>query len=78
MSEFTKDELIKIKNGLSWWSESCCSESNILLRKIHNMIDNYCEHNFLQVSRIKWYVCSQCGTPFNLKKNEHVECRVFK
>lgn len=52
MNDFTKDELIKLKNGLDhlpnsvnisheYWSE--CEE---IISKLQSLIDNYCKHEW--------------------------------
>lgn len=49
MNDFTKEELEKLRDGLSVWLElSRAYEKlislNELMDKIQSMIDNYCEH----------------------------------
>ncbi len=46
MNEFTKEELIKIKDAMYGISFDD-NEERILRKKIQSMIDNYCEHEYM-------------------------------
>jgi hypothetical protein len=45
MSDFTKEELERILEGIIWWLDGDSAlYSEALIDKIQSMIDNYCEH----------------------------------
>lgn len=45
MNEFTKEELERLIEGISWWLDGDSAlYSEQLINKIQAMIDNYCEH----------------------------------
>ncbi len=45
MNDFTKEELERILEGVSWWLDGDTAiYSESLINKIQSMIDNYCEH----------------------------------
>lgn len=46
MNDFTKEELTRILEGVSWWLDGDqYLPSLALIEKIQSMIDNYCEHH---------------------------------
>jgi len=46
MNDFTKEELERILQGVSWWLDGDTAiYSESLINKIQSMIDNYCEHD---------------------------------
>jgi hypothetical protein len=58
MNDFTKDELINIKNCINEAYRSCCVNPDItfdLRLKIKSLIDNYCEDKNNDM------VCMNCG-----------------
>ena len=58
MNDFTKEEWEEILNGVGWleevggWSE----ELDALMKKIRSMIDNYCEHEWVNAT-----YCEKCN-----------------
>jgi len=52
LNDFTKDELIKLKNGLEYLPNSVgistkyWNECEEIILKLKTMIDNYCEHTY--------------------------------
>lgn len=63
MNEFTKNELIEIKRCLKYMIKGSITPYSILTlelnKKIQAMIDNYCEHDFIDIGIIH-YTC-KCG-----------------
>jgi type IV secretory pathway VirB4 component len=56
MNDFTKEELERILEGVSWWLDGDNAlYSEALINKIQSMIDNYCEHEYLIT-----YACEAC------------------
>ncbi len=68
MSEFTKEELIKLKNGIDYLPNSVnmstqyLADCVVIMQKLDKMIDNYCEHDS-KASDISFtnYFCTKCG-----------------
>ena len=54
MNDFTKEELIKLKNGLEYLpdivnlSKQYFDECETIIKKLNIMIDNYCEHEWIE------------------------------
>ena len=71
MNEFTKDELIKLKNGLEYLPESVnlsskyLEDCSVILKKLESMIDNYCEHEWHSGGNRPWLHCIKCKSNFN-------------
>lgn len=64
MSDFTKEELEDIENGLRWLCEHNPFhkvEIGKLMTKVKAMIDNYCEHPGVNENT---YICKKCGELF--------------
>lgn len=53
MNDFTKEELKKLKSGLTGWMELSGVAVQPLIEKLQSMIDNYCES--------KCFKCKYCG-----------------
>jgi len=51
MNDFTKEELIKLKNGIEYLPNSISishqylADCVVIMQKLDGMIDNYCEHD---------------------------------
>ncbi len=58
MNDFTKEELKELNNGLGWAiSEGGdCNLTHLLRDKLQNMIDNYCEHEWINAT-----YCEKCN-----------------
>jgi UDP-2,3-diacylglucosamine pyrophosphatase LpxH len=71
MNEFTKEELIALKNGIEYLPERVNLDNkyqemcNRIISKIKSMIDNYCEHYYTSVGNHKWLHCIKCKHNFN-------------
>ena len=68
MNDFTKDELIALKNGIDYLPNSVNLDKKYremcegVFKKLQSMIDNYCEHESSGEVRDVDYVkvCTQC------------------
>lgn len=68
MNDFTKEELQLLEFGLSvinlWGSaygELKKIDGKSLRTKLQSMIDNYCEHEWMNSPRLDWlYACMKC------------------
>lgn len=60
MNNFTKEELERILEGVTWWLDGdnalYCEQ---LIDKIQSMIDNYCEHTWTDGSG-NIIICNKC------------------
>lgn len=69
MNDFTKEELEKLEEILSWHGSSPpYSLEKIaikLQRKIQSMIDNYCEHIYVFRCHDDTIYCPKCGGLLN-------------
>lgn len=70
MNDFTKEELVKLKNGIEYLSDRT-SLSNQYLKgnidlahKIQSLIDNYCDHEHTKSHTMNVRVCDKCQTIF--------------
>lgn len=70
MNDFTKEELIALKNGIDYLTQSvnldCKYQElcNHIFKKLETMIDNYCDHEWHHTkSERKYYRCSKCLKP---------------
>ncbi|HHT9109576.1 MAG TPA: hypothetical protein ACFYDZ_00285 [Candidatus Brocadiaceae bacterium] len=72
MSDFTKEELTKIKDGLNSSNARTSPDLDKILYKINNLIGNYCDHHYLRMSKMQWHICTDCLNPFNLSKKEQL------
>ena len=63
MNDFTKEELERILDGVTWWLDSDNAlYSEALVNKLQSMIDNYCEHEFVIYNKEYNHVeCIKCG-----------------
>lgn len=68
MNDFTKDELILIKNGIQYLSDRTSlsdgylEKCNGIENKIQSLIDSYCEHSdHHYYGDIAAAECKQCG-----------------
>ncbi len=65
MNDFTKEELERILEGISWWldgDDALYSEK--LINKIQAMIDSYCEHEEVKVDEERPHIiftCMECN-----------------
>jgi hypothetical protein len=61
MSEFTKEELIIIREGLLWRDAHILpSQRPVKLQnKIESLLDNYCEHTWTEGGGTQLY-CTKC------------------
>jgi len=60
MNDFTKDELKFIAIAL----ERFAVKDSELDKKIHSLIDNYCEHeNVARDTGRRMHICNDCGVP---------------
>ena len=61
MNEFTKEELLELKDGLSYLNGFSFS----IYSKIQSMIDNYCEHEFsILPAPYFLMMCAKCDKTF--------------
>lgn len=64
MSDFTKEELESMLEGVNWFLDGDSSlYSEALINKIQSMIENYCEHESL-FSEGEMKHCCKCGEWF--------------
>ncbi len=64
MNDFTKEELKQLMNGV--WCTSKVHQiaiNKILYDKLNSMIDNYCEHLFINIGE-SHKPCIKCGMEF--------------
>lgn len=61
MNDFTKEELERILEGVTWWLDGDSAlYSAQLIDKIQFLIDNYCEHELIPDGN-GHYVCTACN-----------------
>ncbi len=70
MNDFTKEELIKLKNCINYLpistSTQYVADCVVIIQKLNKMIDNYCEHKLLDyVGDVSGYDCKKCGKRFD-------------
>ncbi len=62
MNDFTKEELERILEGVTWWLDGDSDlYSEVLINKIQSMIDNYCEHECNGEIEIFVDTCLKCN-----------------
>lgn len=67
MNDFTKEELIILKNGVDWLPNSVnlsldyLEKCKALFRKIDGLIVNYCEHESKIDIEEAPMICQKCG-----------------
>lgn len=70
MNDFTKDDLLRMKNAIEYQSDLMHYPSkdvdacNQLSHKIQSLIDNYCEHKNTECAGGWTYKCTDCGQMF--------------
>jgi len=77
MNDFTKEELITLKNGVEYLSDRTSlslqyiDKCNTVVKKLIPMIDNYCEHepSDKYPNKFKWQLCSKCGADYKIKNS---------
>ncbi len=64
MNDFTKEELERILDGVTWWLDSDNAlYSEALVNKLQSMIDNYRDQNCIHEIDRKAKKCKLCGLP---------------
>ena len=81
MNDLTKDELIKLKNGLEYLPNSVSiskkywNECEEIIRKLQSMIDSYCDHEFNTADMKEYQVV--CTLHENTETYSTIESDVF-